>query len=343
MASANKSLPDLFNPLGLNPLVSAGGWAAFSMGAAYAGICVTLYCVQRKLMFRPLPALLRTPAELGLPYEDVWIPAQDGGKLHGWWLPNPSGVQAGEQTSKQTKVLLFCHGNYGNISYNTERLRFLHRLGFSILAFDYRGYGQSVSADNASGSEKPASEKTQPRPTEVPPPTEQSVYADAEAAWHYLTQQRGIEPNQITTLGHSMGGAIAIYLATRPFAKDMARLIVTSSFTTMEDVVRAKPIYALFPIRQLLTEQFDSLSRVADLPMPVLYVHGDQDFDVPMPMSKRLYEASPERKQIWIAPGADHNNICLELSDRYQEVIQAFCNTYPTPSESETVRVSTAA
>lgn len=317
MAAVNKSLPDLFNPLGVNPVVAAGGWAALSVGAAYAGICFALFHVQRKMIFRPLPTLLRTPAELGLPYEDVWMPAQDGGKLHGWWLPNPNAASSLNEANRKDrqKVLLFCHGNYGNISYNAERLSFLYSLGFSILAFDYRGYGQSIS--NAEDV-----------------PNEKSVYADAEAAWRYLTEVRGIDPRQITTMGHSMGGAIAIHLATQPFAKDMARLIVGSSFTKMEDAVRAKTIYNAFPIRQLLTEPFDSLSRVGSLPMPVLYVHGDQDFDVPMPLSKQLYAASPARKQIWIAPGASHNNIFTEVGDRYKEVIQNFCKAYPTPSES---------
>ena len=305
----NKSMPSLFNPLGLNPLLSAGGWAALSAGLAYAGVCLALYQMQRKLIFRPLPDLLRTPADLGLPYEDVWMATADGGKLHGWWLPNPS-------SAVEKNVMLFCHGNYGNISYNTERLRFLHSLGFSILAFDYRGYGRSVDGQATSVNAKPA-------------PTEQSTYADVETAWRYLTEQRGISPSQITTLGHSMGGAIAIHLATQPIAKDMARLIVTSSFTTMEDAIKAKPIYSLFPIHQLLTEPFDSLSKVAALPMPVLYAHGDQDFDVPMPLSKRLYAASPEPKQLWIAPGASHNNICLDLSDRFREVIQSFCEAHP--------------
>jgi len=310
MAPAAKSLPTLLNPLGLNPLISAGGWAALSAGVAYASICLTLYQRQRKLIFRPLPGLLRTPAELGLPYQDVWISVENGAKLHSWWLPNTH--------KEKQKVLLFCHGNYGNISYNTERIRFFYSLGFSILAFDYRGYGQSGGGTDAGV----ASEA-------VPIPSEKSTFADAEAAWRYLTEVRGIDPSQITTLGHSMGGAIAIQLATQPYAKDMARLIVVSSFTTMEDAVLAKQIYSFFPIRQLLSEPFDSLSRVGSLSMPVLYVHGDQDFDVPMPMSKRLYEASPEPKQLWIAPGASHNDICLELGDRYADVIDAFCSAYP--------------
>ena len=319
MAPADKSMPNMPNILG--PLISAGGWAALSLGVAYAGVCFTLYQAQGNLIFRPLPTLLRTPAELGLPYEDVWIPAADGGRLHSWWLPNPNG--------KEDKVLLFCHGNYGNISYNTERIRFFHSLGFSILAFDYRGFGQSTGQSESQPESQPESQ-SDTRSV----PNEKSTYADAVSAWRYLTETRGISPERITTMGHSMGGAIAIYLATQPIAQNMARLIITSSFTTMEDAVKAKRIYSLFPIRQLLTEPFDSMSRVKNLSVPVLYVHGDQDFDVPAPMSQQLYDASPEPKRIWLAPGASHNNIYSELGDRYAEVIQRFMADYPAQTKA---------
>ena len=116
------------------PLFIASGLAAI----AYAGTCLALYNYQTNLIFRPLPFLVRTPAEVGLTYEDVWIPQSSNSpdsseKLHGWWMPNPGS----------DRTLLLCHGNYGNVSYNIERCRFYHSLGFSVLAFDYRGYGLS--------------------------------------------------------------------------------------------------------------------------------------------------------------------------------------------------------
>ncbi|MGC1217767.1 MAG: alpha/beta hydrolase [Phormidesmis sp.] len=296
----------------LEPLLLMAGGAAI----AYAGICFALYNVQRKLIFRPRPEILRTPADGGLPYEDVWISITDqlaqsenrpeqGLKqdvdqtkqsvdtLHGWWIPNP-----GSQ-----RVLLFCHGNYGNISYNLERLQFHHSLGFSIFAFDYRGYGQSTASAQY--------------------PTENSTYADVDAAWHYLTHERQIAPERITVCGHSMGGAIAINLAVQH--PEIARLIIKSSFTTMKAAIDAKKTYRFFPVEQLLQHPFDSLSKVKDLKIPVLYVHGDQDFDVPADMSKTLHAATPGPKTLWIAPGADHNNISAVQHDAYAAVITAFC------------------
>lgn len=272
-----------------NPLFSV------SLAAiAYASVCLALYHYQNKLIFRPIPRLIGTPAETGLSYEDVWIPVESAsgpaGMLHGWWLPNPGSQQ----------TLLFCHGNYGNISYNLERIRFHYELGFSVLAFDYRGFGQSSGPD----------------------PTEQNTYADAEAVWRYLTSRRQVSPEQITVMGHSMGGAIAINLATRH--PEMAQLIVKSSFTSLQEVVEARPFYRLFPIEHLLTEPFDSLSKVGRLQVPVLYVHGDQDPDVPAEMSQRLYDASPAPKQLWFSTGADHNNISSLTGEAYRKAVSAF-------------------
>ncbi len=298
MASpANKTITPLLIPF-FTPFFIVGSLAALT----YAGACFALYRYQRKIMFRPLPDIIRTPADIGLPYEDVWIPTdrlseQSADKLHGWWLPNPG--------SRQT--LLFCHGNYGNISYNLERIRFYYDLGFSILAFDYRGYGQSITS---------LMELV---------PTEESTCTDAETVWQYLITERKIRPENITIMGHSMGGAIAINLAARH--PNAARLIVASSFTTMQDAVHAKKIYGLFPVQQLLTEPFDSLSKVRNLQVPVLYIHGDQDLDIPAEMSQQLYDASPQPKQIWFAPGSGHNDIATVAIDQYRKTVHTFLNS----------------
>lgn len=283
------------------PLLLAGSAAAI----AYAGACFALYSIQTKLIYRPLAEIIRTPAEIGLAYEDVWIPVQPGetyentpkqtvtktkaSYLHAWWVPNFSS----------RRVVLFCHGNYGNISYNTDRIRFHHAQGCSVLAFDYRGYGQSSG----------------------PMPSEQNTFIDAESALEYLIMRRKISPKNITATGHSMGGAVAIDLASHH--PEIGRLIVESSFTTMKDAVDAKSIYRFFPIEALLTEPFDSLSKVGELRMPVLYVHGDRDFDVPARFSHQLYAATPAPKQLFIARGADHNMNTL-AGDEYAAVLQDF-------------------
>ncbi|MCS6814450.1 MAG: lysophospholipase, partial [Cyanobacteria bacterium] len=173
------------------------------LAAAYVSVCLLLLWQQARFIFFPHATLEKTPETFDLPYETVWIPvtaAKDKPEhLHGWWIParQPHG-----------KVLLYLHGNTNNIGANVEHAGRFHRLGFSVLLVDYRGYGQSEGSF----------------------PSEQQVYADAEAAWHYLVQQRGINPEQIVIYGHSLGGAIAIELATRH--PQASGLIVESSFTS---------------------------------------------------------------------------------------------------------------
>lgn len=279
-----------------SPLFIATGLIAI----AYAGTCLALYNAQTQLIFRPLPFLLRTPDEVGLAYEDVWIPlspnASDKAKLHGWWMPNHSS----RIFPAENRTLLLCHGNYGNVSYNVNRCRFYHSLGFSVLSFDYRGFGLSPSND----------------------PSEQKTYEDAEAALSYLIQERQIAPNKITILGHSLGGAIALNLATHH--PEIHSLIVESSFTSMKAAVHAKKIYRLFPIEQLLSHAFDSLFKVQDLKVPVLYAHGDNDRDVPSEFSQQLYQASSDPKHLWIAPEGGHDNLPTNFSDGYAKAIQSF-------------------
>jgi len=298
MANTANSSPGSRLP---SPLLLAGAGLSSLATLAYGITCLGLYQYQRKLIFRPLPQVLRTPAEVGITYEDVWIPVstEGTGTLHGWWLPNPGSE----------RVMLFFHGNYGNVSYNLERIRYHHSLGFSVLAIDYRGYGHSIGTDDNGQV-----------------PTEQTTYADAEAAWNFLTRERQVAPECITVCGHSLGGAIAINLATHH--PNIGRLIIKSSFTTMEDAIYAKKLYRIFPIKQLLTEPFNSLKKVKRLKVPVLFVHGDQDPDVPPDMSEALYQAAPEPKQLWLAPGADHNNISQLTGDAYAQVVEAFCTNH---------------
>ena len=281
------------------PLFIAGGLSAI----AYAGLCLALYNIQTRLIFRPLPFLFLNPAKEGVPYEDVHIPLSQTDsnskpiKLHGWWMPNHHHNDA---LIGSDRVLLLCHGNYGNISYNVKRCRFYRNLGFSVLSFDYRGYGLSPGGE----------------------PSEQKTYEDAEAALQYLITERQIAPEKITVLGHSLGGAIALNLAVKH--PELNSLIVECSFTSMKEAVHAKKIYRFFPVEQLLNHAFDSLSKVEDLRIPVLYVHGDADVDVPPIFSQQLYDASPEPKRLWIASGAGHDNITADFSETYAETIQSF-------------------
>jgi uncharacterized protein len=266
--------------------------------AAYLAICLLLYFRQSRLIFFPSATIETTPADLGLPYEEVWLPVKQPDKsinqneqIHGWWIP-AQGEAAG--------VLLYLHGNGINIGANINHAKRFHQLGLSVLIIDYRGYGRSVGRF----------------------PNEQRVYQDAEISWLYLTQTRQISPESILIYGHSLGGAIAINLATHH--PDAAGLIVQSSFTSIREMVNRTPRYRWFPVNQLLHQRFDSISKVPQLQMPVLFIHGLVDTQVPASMSQALYQATPDPKRLYLVPMAGHNNVADTAGEEYLRVVQQF-------------------
>ena len=139
-----------------------------------------LFLRQPAMVFFPESRLDQSPADWGLAYEDVWIETSDGVRLHGWFLPY-SGAR---------RVVLFFHGNAGNISHRRETLEILHHLGVNVLIFDYRGYGRSGGQ-----------------------PSEQGLYRDARAAWRWLREHRHHREEEILLFGRSLGGVVAARLA----------------------------------------------------------------------------------------------------------------------------------
>jgi fermentation-respiration switch protein FrsA (DUF1100 family) len=261
---------------------------------AYLAICLLLYFRQTRLIFFPTATIETTPADLGMPYEDVWLPvqlSQRSERIHGWWIP---------ASSEAAGVLLYLHGNGMNIGANVGHAKRFHQLGLSVLLIDYRGYGRSEGGF----------------------PTEQQVYQDAEASWRYLTQTRQISPESILLYGHSLGGAVAIDLAVHQ--SDAAGLIVQSSFTSIRDMVDHTSRYRFFPVEQLLHQRFDSIRKVPFLKMPVLFIHGLADIQVPATMSEALYAATPDPKQLYLVPLAGHNNVADTAGAEYLKVVQQF-------------------
>jgi pimeloyl-ACP methyl ester carboxylesterase len=155
-------------------------------------------------------------------------------------------------------------------------------MGFAELAIDYRGFGRS----------------------DGDLPSEAQAYADAQAAWDQL---RRIEPDPTRRFlyGHSLGGAVAIELATRNH--DVAGLIVESSFTSIRDMVEALG-YTNFAVDGILTQRFDSLAKVPAVSAPTLFVHGTADRFVPPTMTEKLYAAAHAPKRLLMIENAGHSN-----------------------------------
>jgi uncharacterized protein len=259
----------------------------------YIGLCGWLWVSQRRLMYLPSSALGATPSDLSLGYEEVWIPLteNEGGGLHGWWLP---------ADRRGALTILYLHGNAGNVSSNFAKAAALRAIGAAVLAVDYRGYGLSSG----------------------PFPNEQRLYSDAWAAWQFLHREKGVSAQQLVVYGHSLGGAIGIDLARR--VPHLAGLIVEGSFTSMADMATLSAYNGWFPVRWLLTQRFDSLAKVPELSVPTLYLHGLADLSVPATMSEALHSATPGPADLWLVPGADHNDLLDWAGDEFTRRIQEF-------------------
>ncbi len=258
---------------------------------AYILICFFLRIWQNRLIFFPDRIIQNTPQDLGLKYEEVKILIEQN-NLYGWWLP---------ANNHSTKVLIYLHGNSSNIS--GENLRHAARfqdLDFSVLSIDYRGYGRSKGNF----------------------PTEKSVYQDARSAWDYLIKKRGIKSEDIFIYGHSLGGAIAIDLASNK--PEAAGLIIESSFTSIRQMAEYKKVYNFLPLDLVVTQKFDSLGKISSLKMPLLIIHGKDDRTVPSFMGEILYNNAKEPKQIWLIPEGGHNNLGDITGEKYLQTIRSF-------------------
>lgn len=279
--------------MGLPTSVKGPVLIAGILAIAYLGACLFLYFRQNRFIFFPARVIETTPAELQIHYEEVWIPVREkSGKverIHGWWIPSeiPSN-----------RVLLYLHGNGVNIGANVNHAARFHQLGFSVLLIDYRGYGLSEGSF----------------------PTENTVFVDAETSWNYLVQDRGISPEQIFLYGHSLGGAIAIDLALRH--PNAAGVIVQSSFTTMREMVDYRFHFWMFPIDLLLTHRFDSRAKISQLQIPVLFIHGKADSQIPREMTEELYHLASEPKQLFLVPDAGHNNVASIAGEAYFKAVR---------------------
>jgi len=217
----------------------------------------------------------------------VFFTSKDGTRLHGWYAC---------AADSDAPVLICIHGNAENVTRRRQWIEKLVKRGISIFSFDYRGYGQSEGI-----------------------PIEHGIYDDAVAAYEYLRNNRRIAPERISALGHSLGGAIAVELATRVH---LSRLIVESSFTSISDM--AGHIVPIFPFRLFLHSKYDSIRKIRRVQVPVLFVHGDKDGTVPFRLGSRLYQAANEPKSFYEIKGAAHGDIVVIGGVEYYEKISEF-------------------
>lgn len=242
--------------------------------------------VENFFLFFPQASFDLTPEDLRLNYKDVYFHTEDGKRLHGWFFP----------LEKKSGVILFCHGNAGNISHRLDNVRLLLQKGLQVFIFDYRGYGKSAGR-----------------------PSEKGIYRDGAAAYEYLIQRENIPPGEIVLFGRSLGAAVAIEVALQ---KGVRSVILESAFTSTKDMARKMGPFAL--LSPFLPANYNNLKKIGGLEVPKLIIHGDSDEIVPFSMGKRLFETSRAPKFFLPLEGAGHNDTYLVGGEKYFQALASF-------------------
>ncbi len=261
--------------------------------------CATLDEQQRKWIFQPSDRTWWGGLQAAEGMEDVWIEFRAGdapevARLHGLWLP---------QSRPGAPVLLYLHGARYDVRGSAHRMRRMHELGFSVLGIDYRGFGRSTAQL----------------------PSESMAYEDARAAWAWLAERQPKAQRYI--FGHSLGGAIAVNLATE--VTDASGLIVEGSFTSIPAVVSTFK-WGWLPVGPLITQRFDAAARIGQVRSPVLVVHGSADNLISPDLGRALFERAPSPKRFVLVEGGSHHNTNAVGQPLYRQALADLFGFAPT-------------
>jgi len=254
--------------------------SSFLAALALLAGCTTLNDKQAEWIFQPSDRSWGNGVEAAQGMQDIWIDfdSRQAGqrvRLHGLWHEADTPIVG------SVPILLYLHGARWNVTGSAQRVRRMQELGFSVLAVDYRGFGKSDTAM----------------------PTESLAYEDARAAWDWLAARYPGQPRYI--FGHSLGGAIAIELASR--VTDESGTIVEGTFTSIPDVVNTME-WGWLPLNGLITQRFEAIKKVGQIGSPLLVVHGSDDRLIQPELGRRLFEAALGPKQFVLVSGGSHHN-----------------------------------
>jgi len=272
--------------------------------------CSTLDEHERRWIFRPTHTTFASAVQAAQGMDDVWVSfdSQATGRparLHGLWLA---------QEREDAPVLLYLHGARWDVRGSAARIRRMHDLGFSVLAIDYRGFG--LSGDEL--------------------PSERTAAEDAMAAWQWLGHEHPGAARYI--FGHSLGGAIAIGLASR-VGSEPAGVMVEGTFTSISDVVDSFE-WGWLPVNGLITQRFDSLSKVGEVRAPLLVVHGSADSLIPWSLGRQLYERAATRKQWVLVDGGNHHTTNQLGMPQYRAALHSLFGLSDVPADTDEPAVS---
>ena len=271
------------------------GWAALRIAGLLVVLSAIMLVFERKLIYFPQRAHEVEPRDLGLAFEDLVLTAEDGVRIHAWYLPPPGEARW---------TVLLAHGNAGNVSHRLDRTLFLQsKLGAAVLLFDYRGYGRSEGS-----------------------PDEEGTYRDARAAYRWLAEEKRAPKDRLVLFGESLGSAVALDLA---LSRPCRALVLESPFASVPAMARA--VYPFLPLWPFVRTRYDNEGKVRGLAVPLLVIHGERDEVVPFAQGRRVFEAAPGPKRFYAIPGAGHNDTYVVGGDAYWDAVRDFLETLPPP------------
>jgi pimeloyl-ACP methyl ester carboxylesterase len=296
-----------------SPVAATGAHRASSIarGLCAAGLvlamslagCAWLDEKQHALALRPTPAQPTDSAGLRTGDTRLLVPVTERGQVEQlslWWLPHPDPA---------APTLLYLHGTFRNLYRNLPKIDALREAGFSIVAVDYRGWGDSTAII----------------------PTEATIVADAWRAWQELVQRQP-DPRRRVIFGHSMGGSVAVILASQlHYGKDYGALALESTFTNIPDVAAAAGFWGRIGA-MLTTLRFDAGSRIGAVDAPVWMLHGADDRTVPVEVGRKLRDAAPPGVHWVEVPGGDHSRLHSQAPEVYQRTFRELIGQLAEPS-----------
>jgi hypothetical protein len=293
------------------------GWFA-SLVAAYLVLMALLLLFEKNVVFFPnMPGRLTGNWQPpGLPIEDVWLTAEDGVKIHAWWIraawqtgsgasdsPGvPTDASAAPDTppadlnsSGNVPTIIAFHGNAANLPNRADIYLFLRELPANVLAVEYRGYGKSEGS-----------------------PSEEGIYRDARAAYDYLTKQRGIAPRQIIAYGASLGTAVAADLAA---AREVGAIVLEAPFPSAPAVAR-RAYFFLPGVTWFMRTRLETSAKLERSKAPLLVLHCTHDPVIDNRFGEEVFRSARQPKQFQPLRGACHEGAFLESPEECRRALR---------------------
>ncbi len=258
--------------------------------------CAWLDVKQRGWIYRPTPGYWADWAPITVHDEALWLdyPARDGmaepQRLRAVWVP---------ASDPGAPAVLYLHGTFRNLFQNRSKIAAIQAAGFSVLALDYRGWGESTTTL----------------------PSEASIVEDAELAWAEF-ERRMPDPARRILFGHSMGSGVAVELALRHATPaGYGALVLESAMTSMPDIARAQGVLGSLAA-WVTTQQFASIDKIDRITAPKWFLSGSADNTVPSHQTRQLFDAARGPRQLELFEGGSHSGLAQEFPERYRAVWQ---------------------